>query len=443
MEQSDRKVYPRAHRNACPSGGWTSSNKVWDLEICKNIFLLKEASGIILYGAAEKGKEIVKSLQDAKIKVEAFCDMDMKKWGETIDNIKIISPFDLKNNINKTNNTTYIIACILNPQELCDLLEYMELNTMRIITYWGIKTALQINAEIIYGIDSKYYSHMQIENRLRKNQYINLGLDIARNLITTPDSAIWLIQPGKTASTSLASRLKRKDIPIISMHYLEYPDHIIGEQYREVWEKIIQKKSSAKIITMVREPLNRDYSAFWQAFTEDVRHIMWMPILGNDFQMMYEKFIDFILKGSTYTKKILGDSMPYTWNDEFEWFDEQIKKHLGIDVYQYPFDREKGYTIIKKENVELFLYKVEKMEEIMDKISEFAGVPNLPAVNANVAKQKWYGLAYAQFRKEVLLPERYVKHYYEENSKMDYFYTGEEKSSFLKEWKNNIENGDK
>ena len=108
---------------------------------------------------------------------------------------------------------------------------------------------------------------MQIENRLRKNQYINLGLDIARNLITTPDSAIWLIQPGKTASTSLASRLKRKDIPIISMHYLEYPDHIIGEQYREVWEKIIQKKSSAKIITMVREPLNRDYSAFWQAFT--------------------------------------------------------------------------------------------------------------------------------------------------------------------------------
>ena len=93
--------------------------------------------------------------------------------------------------------------------------------------------------------------------------------------------------------------------------------------------------------------------------------------------------------------------------------------------------------------MELFLYKVEKMEEIMDKISEFAGVPNLPAVNANVAKQKWYGLAYAQFRKEVLLPERYVKHYYEENSKMDYFYTGEEKSSFLKEWKNNIENGDK
>ena len=29
MEQSDRKVYPRAHRNACPSGGWTSSNKVY------------------------------------------------------------------------------------------------------------------------------------------------------------------------------------------------------------------------------------------------------------------------------------------------------------------------------------------------------------------------------------------------------------------------------
>lgn len=183
--------------------------------------------------------------------------------------------------------------------------------------------------------------------------------------------------------------------------------------------------------------MSRDYSAFWQAFTEDVQHIMWMPILGNDFQKMYDAFINFILRGSSYTKNVLGDCMPYTWNDELEWFDEQLKKNLGIDVFQYPFDQKKGYTIIKKDNIELFLFKVEKMEAVSDKISEFAGTDKLPDINANAAKQKWYRLAYAQFRKEIQLPAEYVNHYYERNVKMDYFYSQEEKAGFLNQWRGN------
>lgn len=129
--------------------------------------------------------------------------------------------------------------------------------------------------------------------------------------------------------------------------------------------------------------------------------------------------------------------MPYTWNDELEWFDEQLKKNLGIDVFQYPFDQKKGYTIIKKDNIELFLFKVEKMEAVSDKISEFAGTDKLPDINANAAKQKWYRLAYAQFRKEIQLPAEYVNHYYERNVKMDYFYSQEEKAGFLNQWRGN------
>lgn len=90
------------------------------------------------------------------------------------------------------------------------------------------------------------------------------------------------------------------------------------------------------------------------------------------------------------------------------------------------------------DDVELFLFKVEKMEDILDKISEFVGADRLPNIDANVAEQKWYSLAYAQMRKEIQLPEQYVNHYYQGNSKMDHFYSQEEKRSFLNQWKENI-----
>ncbi|MCI8581659.1 MAG: hypothetical protein HFH13_00750 [Dorea sp.] len=415
---------------------------VWDLEICKNINLLKEAREIILYGAGEKGQEILGWLQDAGIKVDKFCDLDIKKSGEHIKNIEIISPFQMKNSPDRYDKFLYIIACIPYPKELLDLLECMGMKDVRVITYWGVKTAIQIHAKALYVNKPERLAILKIDNMLRKSQYINLGMNNVRSLITSPDNALWVIQPGKTATTSLSARLTENKVTFFSMHYLEYPNHILGEEFRDIWEKEIHKKKNLKVITAVREPLSRDYSAFWQAFTEKAQHIARMPILGNDFPKMYDIFIDFILKGSAYTKEKLGDSMPYTWNDEFEWFDEQIKKHLGIDVFQYPFHRERGYTIIKKENIELFLFKVEKMEDILDELSTFVGAGRLSRINANVAEQKWYGLAYAEFKKEVSLSKEYVNHYYCGNYKMDHFYTQEEKNGFLEKWRRNIENGE-
>jgi hypothetical protein len=411
---------------------------VWDLELCKNINLLREAEKIILYGAGGKGQEILGWLQDAGIRVDEFWDIDVKKWGNSINNVNIKSPYEWKDSENKGNNGLYVIACIQYPNELFELLGRMGTKRPRVITYWGIKTAIQIHAVYTYQNNPERLTVLQIDNLIRKNRFINMGIEYIRSLITASDDAIWVIQPGKTASSSLGVRLLKYNIPFYSGHYLKYPNHIIGEEYRSIWERLIQKKRDLKIITAVREPLSRDYSAFWQAFTEDVQHIMRMPILENDFQKMYDAFIHFILKGSAYTKEVLKDAMPYTWNDEFEWFDEQIKENLGIDVFQYPFDREKGYAIIKKDNIEIFLFKVEKMDNISDEIGKFAGRDRLPDINANVAERKWYSLAYAQLRKEIILKPEYVNHYYQGNMKMNHFYTQEEKAKFLRKWQGNI-----
>lgn len=413
---------------------------VWDLEICKDISLLRKADQIILYGSAVKGREILAWLRDAGIPVNNFCDMDRRQWEKQVDDLEVLSPFQLKSRLQPQKQVVYFIACIQYPKELLLLLRHMELDNIRILTYWGIKTALQINGKVIYKNNTKRVVQLCIDNSIRKNKFVDIGLLFMQELIKAPDNAIWIIQPGKTASSSLEARFKEKNVPFIKEHFLEYPSHIIGEDYRNVWEKsVLQSRKSLKVIIAVREPLSRDYSTFWQAFTEGLERISLMPVLHTDFQQMYNSFLDLILRGSIYTKERLGISMPWTWNDEFEWFDEQIKQYLDIDVFQYPFNKEKGYVLIEKENIQLFLFKVEKMEYILDEISKFAGVSDLPVKNANVAEQKWYGLAYEQFRREVRLPKNYVDHYYNENAKVDYFYTQEEKENFLEKWRGNID----
>lgn len=62
---------------------------VWDLEICKNIDILKKTDKIIIYGAGWKGNDIVFRLKAAEIKIDYFCDMNMNKWGNYIGNVKL------------------------------------------------------------------------------------------------------------------------------------------------------------------------------------------------------------------------------------------------------------------------------------------------------------------------------------------------------------------
>lgn len=413
---------------------------VWDLEICKNFDLLKKADEIIIYGAGGKGKEILFYLARTDIKVAFFCDRDKDKWGTYIESRKVLPPSAVHRTRAGVSRTVYMIICIDCPGEVLTTFEKIGLSNVRMVTYWGIKMALHLNMKNIYEKDAKEKILLEIERKRKKNRFMETGFSFIHDIISAPDDAIWIVQPGKTATSTLEIRLREKKIPFIKLHRFEYPFHI-EEKSRETWEQIIRerKKTHLKVIVAVREPLARDYSAFWQVFSGGNEMELEEPFISNDFQKIYDSYQNMILKGSNYMKRTLRDSYPYIWCDEFEWLDEQIKPYFNIDVFQYPFDREKGYTIIKKGNIELLLYKVEKMESILKIISSFAGEKSLSCVNNNVSEQKWYGLAYLQFRKEVILSKLYVDHYYSGNSKMDHFYTLEEKEEFLNKW-DNIQN---
>lgn len=417
----------------------TFSYRLLDFEISKNFELLREKE-LYIWGAAEKGWQIQKTLKRFGIRIRAFCDSDIQKWGEDYENIPVISPYEFLKRYKK-NAQICLISCIFRENELLRLLRELEAGDISFVSYLGIK-----NACIANGIVLEIQGNLPIYDKIweyKQRNYLKgcccgFPIKALEELETYNSNTIWNWQPGKVASRTICNRLRQAGITCIHLHTLNYPAHVLGESLREVWTKKINGKFSKKIkiITSVREPLSRDYSAFWQSF--EMEHAYLMSLFNKDFQKMYEDYVALILNGYRLASEKMGCTLPSIWCDEFEWFNEEIRRYSDIDVYAYPFDKERGYQVIEKDNVQLFIFKVEKLDDIMSALCDFVGCDNLSRQDTNKAENKIYHLAYKEFKKTVRLSSGYVDHYYKNNEYVNHFYTTEEKDTFLKQWKKNI-----
>ena len=420
--------------------------QIFDIEALENVGQLKNASRVILYGAAEKGQRIHRLLNGASIAVHGFCDRDSAKWGTTIDGLGVLSPGAVRRDFAATlslSKPAYVIGCIQSPQEAYDLLNDlfsdMENGSIRFISYWAIETALCFHRNELFAADSPemrmYHQHQNDETVFWSRVY----MDVIKLYASANAETICVLQAGKVGSWSIFTFFKDAQVPVIHQHFITPPKHKLGNFFKNEWLDAIAhyRQNGMKIITAVREPLARDYSAFWEPLPKNHFFCDFGDKIGN-WQSMYEFFIDLVIHSNVgmNTKKY-GVSMPYVWSDEFRWFDEQILAALDIDVYKYPFDRERGFGIIHEDGVDIFIYKLEKLNDLMPELSEFAGYPT-KLLHRNVASEKKYSMAYQEFRKRVRLPMDYVNHYYVGNEKMDHFYTPEEKAAFLKQWEGNI-----
>ena len=118
----------------------------------------------------------------------------------------------------------------------------------------------------------------------------------------------------------------------------------------------------------------------------------------------------------------------------FEWFNMEIKKIFGIDVLEYDFNKEKGYQIIQKDNVELLLVKAEQLDFCQDIIGKFVEVEDFKVERKNVGSEKLCKFVYDEVKKRIEIPKYILDFYYKENKAMDHFYTAEEKEKLRKKW---------
>jgi hypothetical protein len=264
---------------------------------------------------------------------------------------------------------------------------------------------------------------------LLKYQLTTLSFLLEKHKLESISNPVLIYQMGKVASSSIYKSLKLySDLDVFHVHRLN-PENIkrVRNEYIRcgkiplnekkglyLYEKLFSPGSESnkvKIISLVREPIGRNISAFFQT-----------PYLyGNhqsyDTNMLISKFIE-----------------NYHHNSCLEWFDVEMKNVVGIDVYQHSFPADKGFLVIENNFCSLLILKCE-MEDSKKEIciSDFLGLDSFRLIKVNVASSKRYASAYRDFVNSISLPEPYVQEML--NSKYSkHFYSDEERLSLSERW---------
>ncbi len=408
-----------------------------DLDIMRDSEFIKGKS-IILWGAGDKGKYVIKMLKKASIHVSYVCDSNAELWGTAVEGYTVISPFELCKAADKENLCAVLCTAPGSNQTIRKALDYIVDASYEYATYFGIVYMFRFHYETLFQDEAVKYL-FRLEKEVGWLEFQQRNLKVLSDVWGVTEGEILLLQPGKVGSSSILVNLLREGCGGYHLHHIHFPANILQEEYRKIWEAALERLRSKKIklITGVREPIARDISSVFESFNErnNIRRGDWLFKTGDPYKI-FEQYTDMILYGNY---EPWSSGVPKVWGDEFVWFDQEIQRLWGIDIYQFPFDREKGYSVIRSKGIEIFLYKCEKLDEVSEELYQFAlGHAVSCFVSANRADISWRNEAYQKFKRSVVLRPDYVAHYYKDNGKMDHFYTEEEKSGFLKKWEKQI-----
>ena len=421
-------------------------NKVLDYEIVEDIAMLLE-SDVIIYGTSGRAEHLYPLLKRADLNVVACCDGSENKIGRKFHQWKIEFFADVISRIDASK--TIIIVCSSFVKEIMADCRKVCTNNLKFVTSYGFKTALFLNrnnSKVSIAFRNWYNEKCNIWFKLSKKEGIaKVQLDYNRKLIHFMDSdPILVYQMGKVGSTGIYHSLQSAKIDSIHLHYFQpWNNHIPADEYKEyldILKQIICRKRKIKIITLLRDPLVRDISTFFQTFPNVVDE-MGQNIFGlledNITRMLYLWISpkDSYLGASGLYMNMAKDE-DFCLKDKisaFSWFDMELKKIFNIDIYEYPFDKERGYSIINQDTIECLVIKLEKLDACHNIIREFVNRKDLQIHSDNIGANKEYGYLYNEVKRKILIPQELIDFYYN-SEELHHFYTETEIAKFRNYW---------
>jgi Putative capsular polysaccharide synthesis protein len=116
-----------------------------------------------------------------------------------------------------------------------------------------------------------------------------------------------------------------------------------------------------------------------------------------------------------------------------EWFDVEIGRHIGIDVYSRQFPVNQGYQVYEKRSARLLVYRFEFLSKLAPVLQKFIGVPIRRLVPQNLSESKHYADHYRSVKRSLRLPPEVVAE--QVNGKlMRHFYSPEERCTLEAKW---------
>jgi len=249
---------------------------------------------------------------------------------------------------------------------------------------------------------------------------------------------IYIYQMGKVGSSSIESLLNQKGHSAVHLHHFfdnknkqfnydilnssiiyKIKTYIIGLiKFIGFFINRYLRQNKIKIITLVRDPVSRNISAMFQNLHEFIYE---HNIKDSRKEESFYSMLDEIFK----TK--------INHNLALEWYDNELKKFTGIDIFEYDFPKDKGVMIIKEKNIEIMVIKLEKINTAKKEIRKFIGLEEVSIQKTNSSNNKWYKQFYVEY-KEKFKPGKFYLNQMYDNDVIRYFYSEDEIKSFYDKW---------
>ena len=109
------------------------------------------------------------------------------------------------------------------------------------------------------------------------------------------------------------------------------------------------------------------------------------------------------------------------------WFNKEIKRFSGIDVISSDFPKELGYKSYRNGKIRLFVYRIDRLNDLGPQIGTFLGMPDFAICSANETSDSPNAEKYTDFARrykfdrataEELVDTAYVKTFYS-NAEID------------------------
>ena len=421
--------------------------KMMDLNIC-NHFSCIQKSDIVIYGTGHWGEQAFRILKKANINILSVCNTE--KADNLFHNYSVLSIKDIKEKYDKS-TVLIIIASLDYHKEMMKNCDNQSFLHAKVCSFYAVYQSFFMHRD-----DSRMPEDLRVEmahclrmsdKRMEYQEKI-YALDMLVQAVGESD--VFIYQPGKVGSQSVWKSIGGNSLQFHSLVIpFAFPE-FSREQLEYYIDKIRNKK--VKIITGVREPISRDLAAMFQNSDIDLwpyhqfnSNIFWLygDFFGSESGGL--KHSDIMKRTPKWEKNLenaffdLSNAIIEYGLDEFSWFSYEIKRVFGIDIFQEPFDKEKGYGIIRKGNVEILIYKLEALNTLECMIGEFLGQDEFQLKRENLSEEKIYNAAYHELKEVLKISEKYFQYYYKDNSAYSHFYTDNEIDCYRKMWEEHID----
>ncbi|EGQ9051320.1 capsular biosynthesis protein [Vibrio parahaemolyticus] len=254
-----------------------------------------------------------------------------------------------------------------------------------------------------YNTQYRLLACLSLKQKLRKERlYMSRNTPTNQHaswyqILKSQERPVLIYQMGKVGSSAL-----EKSIPnSIHLHDLMAIDankqispvraklHQPNKHYvkrllkRSVMSHMLKRKQDVRIISLVREPIGRNISMFFQSLP------FWMA----------EKYLNDDSAIRSERPQLLQEAFEEHMNHHYplEWFDNEIKTLTGIDVFNKPFDHEAGCQTYQQGNFSLLVIRSDKLKQSPATVGEFLGYP-VDVVHDNQSNNKWYSSLINEFK---------------------------------------------